>query len=128
MFDLAVLNEAFNGSGNVFDRNFVIYAMLVEEIDDIRLETLERCLGNLLNVLWTAVQPSLLAVFDVESEFGRDYHFFGKCGKGFSTKFFFRKGPINFRRSKEGAAGSNSAPIGQIPLLFTYCCSLPKVS
>src|SRR5437588_10203941 len=98
MFDLAVLNEAFNGSGNVFDRNFVIYAMLVEEIDDIRLETLDRCLGNQLNVLWTAVQPSLLAVFDVESELRRHYHLFAKWRRRFSEQFCLRERTIHFQR------------------------------
>src|SRR6267143_5259878 len=40
---LALLDEVFHGSGDVFDRHVGIYAVLIEQVDDIGLEALERC-------------------------------------------------------------------------------------
>src|SRR5260370_35507398 len=50
---LALLDEVFHGSGAVFDRHVGIYAVLVEQIDNIGLEALERCLSDLLDEVST---------------------------------------------------------------------------
>src|SRR6266496_6518175 len=87
---LALLDQVFDSSRNMFDRNLVIDAVLVEKIDRIGLEALERGLGDLLNMLRTAVQPGLLTIFDVESELGRDHYVFAKWRECFAHEFFVR--------------------------------------
>ncbi len=60
---LALLDQILHRSGHIFDRHVGVNAVLVEQIDDIGLEPLERCFGDLLDVLRPAVQPSLLRPF-----------------------------------------------------------------
>src|SRR5712692_6139206 len=47
---LSLLNQLFHGAGDVFDWNVQIDTMLIEQIDRIHLEPLERRLRNLLDV------------------------------------------------------------------------------
>src|SRR5260370_13285789 len=47
---LSLLDKLFHGAGDVFDRHVQIDTMLVEQIDRIHLEPLERRLRNLLDV------------------------------------------------------------------------------
>src|SRR5579872_1393658 len=93
VFHLALLDQVPDSSRHVFNRNLVINAMLVEKINDVGFQALERCLGNLLNVLWPAIQTSLLTVFDFESEFGGDYDLIAERSQGLSHEFLISKGP-----------------------------------
>src|SRR5437773_11130917 len=52
---LAFLNQILHSARNIFDRNIQVDTMLIEEINGIDLETLERLFGNLLDVLRPAV-------------------------------------------------------------------------
>ncbi len=52
---LALLDQVLHGSRHVFDRDARIHAVLVEQIDDVGLEALERGLGDFLDVLGPAV-------------------------------------------------------------------------
>ena len=62
VLDLALLNQLLHRAGDVFDRHIRIDAVLIEEIDRIDLEPLERALGDLLDVLRPAVQPASSAL------------------------------------------------------------------
>ncbi len=55
MFHFASLDEFFHGAGYVFDRHFAINAVLVEQVNYVSLEALERGIGNLLDALRLAV-------------------------------------------------------------------------
>src|SRR5207249_2702837 len=72
MFHLALLNQILHGSGDVFDRHVGIDAVLIQQVDDIGLEALERGLGDLLDAFWTTVQAGLFAGVRIklESELG----------------------------------------------------------
>ena len=59
MLDLALLNQIFYRTGNVFDRHLQIDPMLIEQIDGLDLEPLERGLGDLPDVLRAASRPAL---------------------------------------------------------------------
>jgi hypothetical protein len=48
--------------------------VLVEEIDAVGLEPIQRRLGNLLDVLRPAVQASNAAIGNLESELAGDHH------------------------------------------------------
>ena len=56
VLDLAFLNQVLHRSRYVFDGHVRVNAMLIEQVDDIHLEPLERALGGLLDVLRPAVQ------------------------------------------------------------------------
>ena len=63
VLDLAFPDKFLCRAGNVFDWNFRVNAMLIEEIQSIDFQTLERCLGHLLDVLGAAVEGIPLAAF-----------------------------------------------------------------
>ena len=49
------MNEILHSTGNIFDGNVQVDTMLVEQIDGIDFETLERFFCNLLDVFRPAV-------------------------------------------------------------------------
>ena len=56
VLDLAFLNQVLHRSRHVFDRHVRVDTVLVEQIDGVDLEPLERGLGDLLDVLRPAIQ------------------------------------------------------------------------
>ena len=56
VLDLASLNQILHRSRHVFDRHVRVDAVLIEQVDGVDLEPLERALGDLLDVLRPAVQ------------------------------------------------------------------------
>ena len=71
------------------------------------------------NVLRTAVQTSLLAVFDVESKLRRDHDILAKRRERFANKFFIRERAVHLCRSKNDTPWSTAARISEMP----YCLS-----
>src|SRR5262245_65840663 len=57
VFHLTFLNQVLHRSRHVFDREVRVNTVLIEQIDDIDLESLERGLGDLLDALWPTIQP-----------------------------------------------------------------------
>src|SRR5712691_10303627 len=56
VLDLAFPDQVLHRTRHVFDRHVPVDPVLIEEIDGIDSESLERGLGDLLDVLWPAVQ------------------------------------------------------------------------
>jgi hypothetical protein len=54
--DLAGGDEVFDGSGDVFDGDVGVDAVLVEEVDGVDVEALERGVGDLADVVGLAVE------------------------------------------------------------------------
>src|SRR5262249_49713164 len=95
---LAFLNETLHSTRNIFDGNTQVDPMLVEQIDGIDRETLERFFCNLFDVVRSAVQSTPLAtVAGVGSppEFRRDDDFAAKRREGFADKFFVQQRAID---------------------------------
>ncbi len=75
MLDLALGDQVLDGTGDVFDRHGAIDAMLVEQVDAVGLQALERSLRHRLDALGTAVgaAPARARLqVDVEAELGGD--------------------------------------------------------
>src|ERR1051326_9249983 len=104
MPDLTLLNQVLDRSGDIFDGHVGIEPVLVEEINDVGPEALERGVGNFFYVLRTTIKPSLLAIHNVESELGRNRHLLAQWSNRFADEFFIREGSINFSRVEEGDA------------------------
>ena len=56
VLNFAFPNQILDRSCHVFDRHVRVNAMLIEQIDDIGVQALERGLGDLLDVLRAAVE------------------------------------------------------------------------
>ena len=84
VLDLAFLDQVLHRAGHVFDRHVRIDAVLIEQIDALDLEPLERGLGDLSDVLRPAVQATLLARLriEVEPELGGDHHLLAERARG----------------------------------------------
>ena len=72
MFDLALPDQILDRAGDFFHRHFRIDAMLVEEIDAIRLEAFERRLSDLSDALRPAVHAARRIPLQ-EAEFGGNH-------------------------------------------------------
>src|SRR5437016_3045265 len=64
VLDLTFLNQILYRCRHLFDWHLRINAMLIEEIDGIGVESLERGFGDLLDVLWPAIGPALLGTLE----------------------------------------------------------------
>jgi hypothetical protein len=59
MQNLALRHEVLDCSGDIFNGNLRVYAVLIEKIDSIRPETLEHSLDGSLDVVRFTVEPHL---------------------------------------------------------------------
>ena len=117
VFDLAFLNELLHGSRHVLDGHVRIDAVLVEQVDGLDLEPLERALGGLLDVLRPAVQarPALHAAgvelrVEVESELGGDDHLVAERGEGLADEFLVRERAVDLGGVEERDAELDGRP------------------
>src|SRR2546425_6393374 len=94
VLDLAFPDQVLHRSRDVFDRHIRVDTVLVEEIDEVGLQSLERALDALLDVLGPTVRH-LLPVVDPEPELGGDDHLTAKGGKGFADELFVREGTVD---------------------------------
>ena len=100
VLDLALKNQVLHRSRYVFDWYVRVNLMLIEQVDDINFEPLERALDSLLNVLWPAVQtrrtphPAGIEIrTEVEPEFGGDHHLLAEGSEGFAHEFLVQDRP-----------------------------------
>ncbi len=103
MPDLALADQVLHGAGDVFDRHVRVDAMLIEEVDDIGLEPLQRSLGDLPDVLRPAVEAALLAGLriDIEAEFGGDHDLLAEGRQRFADKLLVGERAVDFRGVEE---------------------------
>ncbi len=75
--------------------------MLIEEIDAIGLEPLQRRVGHLADVRRPAVQPGLLAILELEAELRRDHDLIAHRRERFADELFVRERTVHFGRVEE---------------------------
>src|ERR1700683_3020122 len=103
---LALLDQIFYRSRSVFDGDVGVDAVLIEQIDDVGLEALERGFCDLLDVLWPAVEPGLFVGgrINFEAELGGDYHLLAERCESFADEFFVSEWAVDFSSIEEGDA------------------------
>src|ERR1035438_6576073 len=102
VLDLAFPNQVLHRSRDVFDRHLRIDTMLIEQIDGVDPEPLERRLGDLLDVLRPAVQASLLPIgVEVEPKFGRNRDLPAEGSESFTYQFLIDVRAVHFRGIEE---------------------------
>ncbi len=96
--------------------------MLVEEINNLSLEPLERALYTLLDVRWPAVHADVTRsgtiVLVFESELRRDNNSSAERSQGFAHKFFVGERAVGLSSVKERDAAFDGAPNDLDHLLF----------
>src|SRR5512145_1920396 len=97
----AFLNEVLDRACHVFDRYIRVNTVLVEQIDGLRPESLQGCLGNLSDMLWTTIHA---VGIQFEPELGGDHHLIADGSQGLAYELFVHKWPIDLSRIKEGYA------------------------
>ena len=96
VLNLALLYQVLHRARHIFDRYGRVDTVLVEQVDNVGPQPLQRCLGNLPDVLRAAVQASSTLSrlgIDVEAELGGDHHLLTEGGKGFADELFVDEGP-----------------------------------
>ena len=84
--------------------------MLVEQVNRLDLEPPERGVHDLLDVLWRAVQPALLAAVPIEAELGGDDHLPAKRREGLAEELFVGERPVDFGGVEAGDAEFDGLP------------------
>src|SRR6266404_1703308 len=109
--DLTFLNQIFHCSCHVFDRHVRINAMLIEEIDVVGVQSLERGFGHLLDVLGPTIHAHLLSLgTKFEAEFGCDHYLTAKGSERFAYKFFVCEWAVHFGSVEERYAAFYGRP------------------
>src|SRR5438034_1771900 len=94
---LACSNQFLHRTGDVFNRHAGIDAVLVEQINHIRPESLQRSFSDLFDVLWPTVQADLFTFrTKFETEFGCYHHLTTERSKRFADELFIRERSVNF--------------------------------
>src|SRR5437667_1726986 len=115
VLDLACPNQVLHRSRHVFDRHIRVNAVLVEQIDGINLEALERSLGDPLDLFWPAVeacQTSLRLGIDFPSELGGDHHLPTERFERFAHQFFVDVRAVGFRYTGYQLDGVQNTDMG----------------
>src|ERR1035437_707016 len=72
MIDLAFGDQVLHRAGHILDRDVGIDPVLIEEVDGVDPQTLERVLGDLADAFRAAVEAARSARTEVETELGGD--------------------------------------------------------
>ena len=104
MLDLAGLDQSLDRPRHVLDRHVGVDAVLVEEVDDLDAEALERPFHRLADLFGPAVHSRHLAVDDVEAELGGDHHPVADRPQRLADDLLVGEGAVDFRRVEEGDA------------------------
>ena len=107
VFDLAFANQVLHRARDVLDRNVRVDAVLIEQIDPIGLESLQRRVGDLPDVRGPAVQTRLLAALELEAELRRNHHLIANRAERFPDELFVRERPVGFGGVEERDATVN---------------------
>jgi hypothetical protein len=99
VLDLAFGDKVLDRAGDIFDRDIRIAAMLIEEIDAIRLQTLQRGLGDGSDALEAAIEPRR-RITVLETEFRGDDDLIAKRRQRFANNFLIEERAILARQSR----------------------------
>ena len=94
--DLALLNQVFHRARDVFDGNVRIDAVLIEQVDHVGLQPLERGFGDLLDVRRPAIEASRSIGFERETELRRDNDLTTERSERLSDELFIDERAVRF--------------------------------
>src|SRR3954452_18664556 len=112
MLDLARGDKVANGSGDIFDRNVRINAVLVEQIDRVDAEPPKRAFDCLADLPRLTIHPTPILTggrIDVETELGGDHHSLAEWPQRLADHFLVRERPVDLRGVEKGHAALDGA-------------------
>ncbi|MNH03727.1 hypothetical protein D3C79_629980 [compost metagenome] len=105
VFDLALGNQLFHRAGDLFNGHLGIDAMLIEQIDGLRLQAAQGAFDSRADMLGATVEGPLLAVIaEIEAEFGGDHHPIPQRFQGLTQHLFVEVGAIHLGGVEQGHA------------------------
>lgn len=105
MLDLALADQVLHRTGHLLDRHHRINAVLVEKVDAVRLQPLERSLDDVADVLRPAVHALVPGrAGDVDAEFGGDHHLITDRLQCLADDLLILERPIDLRGVEESDA------------------------
>ena len=115
VLDLARLDQLLDRSRHVLDRHVRVDAVLIEQVDDVDPEPLERGLDGLLDVLRPAVQARPAPAggrlgLEVEPELGGDHDLVAERGQGLAHELLVRERAVDLGGVEEGDAAFDGRP------------------
>ncbi len=123
VLDLALLDQLLHRSRDVLHRHVRVDAVLVEQIDAVGAEPLQRGLGDFLDVFRPAVHLSQIPPrfrINFESELGGDFHLTANWSQRFAHQLFVSKRTVDFRGIKECNPTFNGRPNQRDPFLLVH--------
>ena len=103
VFDLAFRDQLFDRARDVLDRHVGIGAVLIEEIDAIGVEALQRGLGDLPDALGPAIH-ALGGIAVLEAELGRNHHLVAERRERFPDNDLVLERPVGLCGVEKGDA------------------------
>ena len=110
VFYFAFLNQCFHGSGNIFNGHFGINTVLIQEINRLNTQSLKRCLYDIPDVLWTAIESNPFGAasrIKFETKFCGDDDLIAKRCERLADEFLVCERAINFCGVEECDAALN---------------------
>ena len=107
VLDLALLNQFLHRAGHIFDGHLGVNAVLIEQIDRVDAESLQRALHGLLDVLRPAVQTRWMGIFvglEIEPKLRCDHYLVTHRSESFAYNLFIHERTVNLSRIEEGDA------------------------
>ena len=74
VLDLALPDQVFHCPRDILNGNVGMDTMLIKKVDAVGLESAERSIGNVFDVLGTTVESSLLPILKAETELGGNHN------------------------------------------------------
>ena len=103
--DLALLDQVLHRAGDILDRHVGVDAVLIEEVDDVGPQPLQRRLGDLADVLRPTVHAALAARrVELETELGGDDDLVAYRRERLADDLLVLVRPIGFSGVEEGDA------------------------
>ena len=115
---LPSLDQFLHRPGDVLDGHVRVDAVLVEQVDAVGPEPLERRLRDLPDVLGPAVEARLLPALDLEAELGGDHHPVADGGEGLADEFLVRERAVDLGGVEERDPEIDGRPDQRDPLLL----------
>src|ERR1017187_263364 len=113
MLYLTLLNQILHRSSHIFDWHLRVNAVLIEQVDRVHSQSLQRALHSLFDVFRPAVQTSWMRIFlgfESEPEFRRDNHLLTKRSERFAHELFIRERSVDLSRIKQCDAALDGSP------------------
>ena len=105
MLNFACLDQIFDSTSSFLNGRVGIDAVLVEQVNGIRLQTLQRAFDDLLYVLGATIGCCPLAIvagIGLESELGSNHDIFAEGSESFAHDLFIDERAIHFGSVEEG--------------------------